>query len=138
MSNQMLLFLDWFFTIFHLAITLFNVSGWIFRKTRFINLIFLLLTAFSWFVLGMRYGYGYCPLTDWHWKVLRELQVQGLPNSYIKFMIDRIFGSDVNAVMVDNMVLLVFFAAFSASIILNVKDYQMKKANTAPPTSDTE
>jgi len=32
----------------------------------------LLLTAFSWFVLGIWYGWGYCVCTDWHYMVLRD------------------------------------------------------------------
>ncbi len=128
LEHTTLVFLDWFFTLFHLIFTLFCVLGWLFKKTRFLNLIAVLLTAFSWFVLGLWYGYGYCPLTDWHWKVLRQLEVSDLPSSYVKFLIDRLFGTDIHDVFVDNMVLLVFFAAFSASLIYNLKDYNKKTA----------
>jgi len=48
------------------------------EKTRKANLILLLLTGLSWFGLGIFYGWGYCPLTDWHWKVLRELGETGI------------------------------------------------------------
>ncbi|MDD3875121.1 MAG: DUF2784 domain-containing protein [Bacteroidales bacterium] len=135
MSHNTLVFLDWGFTIFHLLLSLFNITGWIFKKTRKINLITIFLTAFSWFILGTRFGYGYCPLTDWHWKILRQLNYNDLPNSYIKFIIDRFFGTDINSVLVDNMVVLLFFVAFSGTIILNIKDAGKKneKQKTEEP-----
>ena len=86
-------FLDFFFLIFHAIVTLFNLLGWIWKKTRKANIILLLLTAFAWFGLGVFYGIGYCPLTDWHWKVLEKLGENNLPYSYIKYLIDRITGS---------------------------------------------
>ncbi len=118
--------LDWGFTIFHLLFTLFCVFGWIFKKTRILNLVTVLITGFSWFGLGIWYGFGFCPLTSWHWKVLRKLEVSPLPDSYIKFLIDRLFNTDINEIFIDNMVLMVFFGAFSASVIYNLKDYNNK------------
>ncbi|MEO5906489.1 MAG: DUF2784 family protein, partial [Saprospiraceae bacterium] len=61
--------LDYFFFFFHTSLILFNCFGWIFPKLRRWNLITLLLTAFSWFVLGIWFGLGYCVCTDWHWAV---------------------------------------------------------------------
>ncbi|MDH4059101.1 MAG: DUF2784 domain-containing protein [Cyclobacteriaceae bacterium] len=75
--------LDGLFMVLHPAIILFNLFGWIPRKTRKANLILLLLTGASWFVLGIWKGIGYCPLTDWHFKVLRKLGQTDLPYSYI-------------------------------------------------------
>ena len=58
---------DIFFVVFHTALILFNMAGWIWKKTRLANLITLLLTGSSWLVLGLIVGsLGYCPLTDWH------------------------------------------------------------------------
>jgi len=62
--------LDYFFLVFHLGIVIFNLFGWIWPKTRKANLILLLLTAASWFGLGLIYGIGFCPFTEWHWQVL--------------------------------------------------------------------
>lgn len=129
MSQNLLIFLDWFFTFFHLAFSLFNLFGWMFRKTRRLNLYLLLITAFSWFVLGIKYGFGYCPLTDWHWKILRHLKVYDLPYSYVKFVIDRLFGTNLNDKYVDNVVVLLFFLALAISLFLNVRDFRKKKKN---------
>jgi hypothetical protein len=114
-------FLDYFFLVFHFLIIIFNVFGWILKKTRKLNLILLLLTGLSWTVLGLFYGFGYCPLTDWHFKVLRKLGEYDLPNSYIKYLVDRLFGLDVNADLVDQMTLIVFIVALSISLILNLR-----------------
>ena len=53
-------FLNIFFFFFHTAIMLFNCFGWIWKKTRRLNLVTLLLTAGSWFILGIWFGWGYC------------------------------------------------------------------------------
>src|ERR1019366_4368421 len=66
-------FLNIFFFVFHTIFTLFNIVGWIFPKTRKLHLITISLTAFSWFILGNWYGWGYCFCTDWHWMVREKL-----------------------------------------------------------------
>ena len=115
----MLELLDVFFIVFHTALTLFNLFGWIWRRTRKFNLITLLLTGSSWFVLGLFYGIGYCPLTDWHFQILRKLGETGLPYSYLKYLFDRITGLDINSNFVEIMTLLLFLFALLASIYLN-------------------
>lgn len=115
----MYLFLDRFFFIFHSAWILFAVTGWIPRRTRRLNLAALLLTAFSWFGLGLFYGFGYCLCTDWHWQVRRELGDHDLPRSYMKFLADTLLGVDVTAHVVDAITVGGFFAALAASIYLN-------------------
>jgi len=66
--------LDIFFVVFHTSVILFNLFGWIWRKTRKYNLILLVITGASWLILGLIVGtLGYCPLTDWHFDVLEKL-----------------------------------------------------------------
>jgi len=62
-------------------VILFNLFGWIFRPLRKANLIVLALTGASWFILGIFYGIGYCPLTDWHFKLLYKHGQHALPDS---------------------------------------------------------
>ena len=57
---SMFVALNFFFYIFHTALILFNCFGWIVPKFSRWHLASLLLTAFSWFVLGIWYGWGYC------------------------------------------------------------------------------
>jgi hypothetical protein len=116
--------LDIGFFLFHSGIILFNLFGWIWEQTRPWNLALLLLTAFSWFGLGIWYGWGYCPSTHWHWLVRRELEYAEMPNSYIKFMIDTIFGTNLDAVLVDATTVILFLGALCISTYLNVKDYR--------------
>ncbi|MCF8304138.1 MAG: DUF2784 domain-containing protein [Bacteroidales bacterium] len=118
---------DKFFVIFHSALILFNVFGWIWKKTRIYNLITLLLTGGSWGLLGLFYGFGYCPLTDWHWQVLHQLGVYDLPYSYIEYLIERLTGLELQTDTVNTATYLVFIAVLGASIFINVKDYWQKK-----------
>ena len=118
--------LNIFFFVFHTCIVLFNALGWIWKRTRPYNLILLLLTSFSWFVLGIWKGWGYCILTDWHYRVLEKLGYHDIPNSYIKFLIVTITGINVNERLVDAMTLIVFLAAFILSVTLNTRDWRQK------------
>lgn len=116
----MLKFLDYFFLVFHFILILFNLFGWIWKSTRRLNLITLLLTGGSWFILGIFYGFGYCPFTDWHFKVLQKLGHHNLPNSYIKYITDRLTGLDFNAELVDTVTLVLFLLALVISIYINI------------------
>jgi hypothetical protein len=118
---------DWFFVVFHLLLTLFNTLGWIWKKTRKLNLITLLLTGGSWGILGIFYGFGYCPFTDWHWQVLNKLGIYDLPFSYLEYLAERLTGLDFQTKMVDSLTLILFSAFLLASIGLNLRDYLKKK-----------
>lgn len=115
--------LDIGFLIFHTVFILFNLFGWIWKSTRPWNLVTLLLTAFSWFFLGIWYGFGYCPCTDWHWQVRRELGHADMPNSYIKFLIELFTGLDVNAALLDMATVVLFILALIISTYFNYRDY---------------
>ena len=120
-------FLNIFFFVFHTGFTLFNVVGWIFQKTRKLHLITLLLTAFSWFVLGIWYGFGYCFCTDWHWDVRGKLGYEDRSGSYIHFLLLKLTGANLSPQLVENITLIVFLMSFALSIWLNIKDHHQKK-----------
>ena len=117
----MLKFLDYFFLVFHFILILFNLFGWIWKSTRRLNLVTLSLTGGSWFLLGIFYGFGYCPFTDWHFKVLQKLGHYNLPNSYIKYITDRLTGLDFDAELVDTVTLVLFLLALAISIFVNFR-----------------
>ena len=120
--------LDIFFLIFHTFLIFFNLFGWIWKRTRKLNLITLSLTGASWLFLGLSVGtLGYCPLTDWHFKILEKLGKTDLPYSYTKYLADRLIGLDINATQVDNVTLYTFLAALVISIVLNLRDYKKGK-----------
>lgn len=117
-------FLDIFFTVFHTVLTLFNLLGWIWRPTRRWNLLSLGLTFFSWVILGFWYGFGYCFCTHWHWKVRWRMGLDDMPNSYIKFLLDRLTGLNWNAAFVDAATLILFVLALAASLYTNIRDWR--------------
>lgn len=118
--------LDIFFILFHSSLVIFNLFGWIIRKTRIWNLITLTLTGASWLFLGLIVGtLGYCPFTEWHFNILRKLGEQNLPNSYIKYLTDRLTGMDISASLVDKITLYSFLAAMLISIFLNIRDLKV-------------
>jgi len=120
--------LDIFFILFHSSLVIFNLFGWILRRTRIWNLFTLLFTGASWLLLGLIVGtLGYCPLTEWHFNVLLRLGESNLPNSYIKYLTERITGLDVSASLVDKVTLYSFIAALTISLFLNIRDYRIKK-----------
>ncbi len=123
----MYLCLDYFFIVFHSLLIVFNVFGWIFPVLRFCNLITLLLTGGSWFILGIFYGIGYCPLTDWHYMVLRELGETGMPPSYIQYILDRLLGIQITPLQADVVTIGVFFLALMASLYVNMKAYKRSR-----------
>jgi hypothetical protein len=116
-------FLDIFFTTFHSLLVLFNLFGWIWKKTRRLNLICILLTGASWLVLGIFYGLGYCPLTDWHFNVLRKLGYTDLPDSYLSFLFTRLTGLQIDQDLVDAVTLWGLVIALMVSIFLNFRQY---------------
>jgi len=115
----MLRILDIFFTIVHLTLTGFNLLGWIWPKTRKLHLITITLTALSWFLLGIWYGIGYCPITDWQWDVKEKLGETNLPGSFIKYFADKITGKNFDPVLVNNLTLGLFLAAIALSVYFN-------------------
>lgn len=115
-------FLDVFFLIFHLLLVVFVLTGWIWRKTRKWHLVVVLLVLASWFILGVWYGIGYCPLTDWHWQVLANLGHTGLPSSYIGYLVERFTGFAADPFWVDTVTVSGAVSALVLSIIGNFRD----------------
>lgn len=111
--------LDFFFTILHLFIVGFNLLGWIWKRTRRLHFILVLLTAGSWLVLGRWYGLGYCPITDWQWQLKTHLGETNLPNSFIKYYVDKVTGRDVSADFIDGATAIGFASAAILSVYLN-------------------
>ncbi|MGZ3912819.1 MAG: DUF2784 family protein [Flavisolibacter sp.] len=120
-------FLNGFFFVFHTAFTLFNLTGWIFRATRKWQLITLLLTAFSWFFLGIWYGWGFCFCTQWHWQVREHLGYHDQGRSYIHFLLLKLTGVNLKETLVDGGTLLAFLTCLALSIWLNARDARRKR-----------
>lgn len=117
-------FLDKFFFIFHSSLIVFILFAWIWKKTRLANLVVILMTAFSWTVLGIWYGFGYCPCTEWHWQVRVKLGYYDMPSTYTKFLIDSLTGLDVSPIWVDTLAVSLLILAFAASVFTNARDWK--------------
>jgi hypothetical protein len=116
---SMLQLADYFFLVFHSFLILFNLFGWLYRRTMKLHLAIILLTFASWFILGIWYGWGYCPLTDWHWSVLRNLGHNNLPPSYIGYLLNRIFGLEIRDLWVDVLTVGLALIALLCSVWVN-------------------
>jgi hypothetical protein len=113
-------FLDIFFTVFHSTLVLFILSGWIWRRTRKLHLYIVMLTAGSWLILGIFYGLGYCPFTDWHFRVLERLGHTNLPSSYISFLVMRITGLRPNQQVVDVVTTAGLAIGIAGNVLLSI------------------
>jgi hypothetical protein len=87
----------------------------------------LLLTGASWFVLGLFYGIGYCPLTDWHWQVLSELGTYPTENSYVQYFFRRTLNMKISVEFADGLTVMAFFLALCCSLIVNFRSIFKKK-----------
>lgn len=126
---------DWSLLLFHCALMAFNMFGMLWKRTRLANLIALLVTGGSWTILGIWYGLGYCPLTDWHWQVKAKLGVTNLPNSYVKWLIDAPTGLDIAPMTADMIVVVVYVTALLLSITLIVKDWRRNHGRGGVPAA---
>ena len=123
----MCLFLDYLFVALHSILVLFNLTGWAFRTTRRLHLVTIGLTLLSWFGLGVFCGWGYCPCTDWHWRVKRKLGELDLPASYVKYYADRLTGLSWDPAFVNAVTVALGLAAFAASGWLNWRDWRAER-----------
>ena len=112
---------NYFFFIFHVVLIFFNLIGWIPRKLRKWNLISLCLTAFSWFALGIFYGFGFCFLTEWHWQIREKLSYPNESKSYIHFLIKELTNVSLDETLVDTFTAIFFSIAFALSIYVNIR-----------------
>lgn len=115
------------FLIFHTCIILFNLFGWIWKRTRKYNLVLLILTGLSWSVLGIWYGFGYCPFTEWHWDVLRKLGREPQTSSYIVYFVNRLTGLSPNNELANSLTVIIYVSVLIISSIWNFVDWRKKQ-----------
>lgn len=120
-------FLNIFFFVFHTLLILFNVLGWLFKKTRLLNLVTLLITGFSWFILGIWYKTGYCFLASWHWAIRKKLGYAITEHSYIKFLLHALTGFTLPDLVLKCIITTFFLVSLLLSIVLNSRDLISKR-----------
>ena len=114
----MLSLLDTLLYITHILVIGFNLFGWIWEKTRKLHLWVVGITLGSWLLLGLKYGIGYCFLTDWHWNVKRKLGEVDLPNSFVQYFFDSL-GMSIAPSTTDYITVGSFALAICISLYLN-------------------
>ena len=103
----------------HVLLIVACLIGWIFPRTRKAHLILMGMVVGCWFLLGLKYGIGYCPLTDWHWQVKQKLGEGSLPNSFIKYLWDHIFATPISPKAADILTFGAFFVSLIPALYLN-------------------
>ena len=106
----------------HMGVILINLFGWISKKTRRIQLISIIITSFSWFIVGFWYGWGYCFLTDWEWEIKAKLGETDLPASFIHYLANTTLGFNINTDILDLITVITFLMAIILCLITNYID----------------
>lgn len=104
--------------IIHLSVICFSVFGWVFDQTRSIHLILQALIFFSWFGLGLIKGWGYCLITDLQWKLKRSANIIMDSESYVKWLIDELFSTNIPENTTNIITMFTFFFTSIVSAIL--------------------
>ena len=108
------------FFVFHTALILFNMFGWAWARTRRWNLVTLLATVFSWGIMGIWKGFGYCLITDWHWRVREAMGIHDTTSSYLVLLVQTLAGWSPPLQLANTVVLVVLVGSLGLSIGLNV------------------
>jgi hypothetical protein len=112
--------LNGLFHFFHAGIISFVMIGWIFPSLRLAHLVFMILMLGSWFLVGRWLGAGYCPITDWHWK-LKDSLGEGRPKgTYFHLVLQNFTRKKLNSDAIDKGVLVATMVIAGLSLILNL------------------
>ncbi len=123
----MLLVLDWTLFLSHVCLIIFNMVGWIWRRTRVLHLVTMGLTTFSWFVLGAIYGWGYCFCTDYHADILRQLGHPDANATFIQLLFTRLFRISLSQSVADNLAVAVFALILIATVFVWTREWYRRK-----------
>ncbi len=102
-------------TLLHLAVVLIVILGWIPPDFRSFHRWCVLVTALSWFGLGIPFGFGYCALTDIQWRIKRKLGIAPEYEAFVPFILRKI-GIDAKPQLIDK----VTQAAFALVILITL------------------
>ncbi len=114
-----LMFMDYMLHLVHLSIMLICIVGWMFEPIRTLHLLVIVLVAISWFGLGKFFGYGYCILTDTQWRVKRKLGQEPYTESYVKYILDKVTGRDIDKKVTTGLTLYTYAGAVVLSLTVN-------------------
>lgn len=89
------------FFVLHTLLMAFNLTGWIWPRTRKLHLATMAATLFSWIGMGAWRGWGYCLCTDWHFQIRRQLGIHGHESSYTQLLFHQIPSVQVSRQLAD-------------------------------------
>jgi hypothetical protein len=88
--------LSWWLHVIHAAMIVFVLVGWMRQRWMFAHRITVTAVWLSWAGLGWYVGHlGYCILTDYQWRLLKQMGITDLPQSYIEFLIQLVWNEDI-------------------------------------------
>ena len=122
------------FLVFHGAWIVFNCLGWIWKRTRPWQVATIALTALSWFGLGIWYGWGYCPCTEWHWAIRARLGYVD-PPSYIQLLIRQLIGLELTTTSANGLAVIVLLVSAGLGIGLTLRDRRSRARPAAGPAT---
>ena len=103
----------------HLGAMLFIVFGWMLPATRMANWYLVVLTFVSWFGLGLVFGFGFCLITGIQSKIRQRLGYTEPMDSFVKHLLDRLTGRDLNPLHVEIGTQAGFYLSAAASAYVN-------------------
>ncbi|MDO5654204.1 MAG: DUF2784 family protein [Brachymonas sp.] len=122
MKKSVYPFLNAAFHALHIAVIMFFLLGWLVPALLPWHLTLLLAMLGSWFILGHWLGTGYCPISDWHWKIKQHCGPGKPDGSYIHLVLQHITGKTLNSARVDKWVLVITLFLTLGSLLLNARN----------------
>ncbi len=124
----MLALADGFLDLLHIAVIVFNLTGWIWPKTRVAHRCLVALTTFFWLVVGpMVHSLGYCPLTQLQYAVKYARGIKDMPNSYIDYLLQKV-GIHLDPQLIDVMTGVTFASALVVTLVVWRRERRYAKA----------
>ena len=117
------------FFIGHTLLIVFNLTGWIWRRTRKLHLLSIGATLFSWLIMGAWKGWGYCLCTDWHFQIRRQMGIHGHETSYTELLLNQLPGVTVSHRLANHLTLGGLVLAVLAAAAVWLQDYYSRRAN---------
>jgi hypothetical protein len=62
---------------------------------------------------------GYCPVTDWQWRIKEQLGEHNLPSNFVEYLAEKISGIDFSTQVVNTLIGVCFGVAASLSVYVN-------------------
>jgi len=103
----------------HAVIAVWCVFGWLVPGAEKLHLFVIVGIAISWYGLGMRYGIGYCILTDWQWRVKERLGRTTKHDSFVHLLLERASGLHINEKQVKRFAYAAYWVSAVISIYIN-------------------